>query len=238
MKKMLLCSLGVVSILNAQSASIGAGVGIQNNIYKDTDSNVLPIPSINYENEYMYLKTLEAGGFLFKNDIFTISVGIRGRIDGYDDAKGYMQGMKDRKYTIDGGIKLEAKTDIGNFELSGYHDLLGRYKGYNAEVSYSYPLYFQDFGVIPYIAAEYLSNDYVEYYFGVKESEVKANRPYYKGSSTINYKTGVMLYYSINESWSVHSGVDFTFFGDDIKESPIVKEDYRIRAGMGVSYKF
>lgn len=238
MKKVILLLFFGFTSMFAQNVNVGLGVGTQNNIYKDTKSNVLPAPVISYQNQYMYISAEEAGAFLYQNGVVFLSLGVQARIEGYDDAKGYMQGMKDRGYTMEGGLKVSVKTDFGNFKIAGYHDLLGRYEGYSGELEYSYLFKFDKFGFSPYVGLDFLSDDFVDYYFGVKQSEVRANRPQYSGDSTINLKTGINAYYFINDSWSVFGGAAIAFFGDEIKDSPIVDKDYRVRVGAGISYRF
>ncbi|MFV0482154.1 MAG: MipA/OmpV family protein [Campylobacteraceae bacterium] len=234
---LLLIALGS-STLFAQSTSVGVGVGIQNDIYKGADSKVVPLPIINYRNNYLYINGAEIGTFLYQNSMLSLSATVKGRFDGYDDAKGYMSGMKDRKFSVEGGLRADLKTDFGNLKTGAYYDLLGRYDGYSAELEYSYPFNYERWGFAPFVGVEYLSGDLVEYYYGVKHSEARAGRAYYAGGNTVNLNTGINAYYILNDSFTLFGRFGATFFGDDIKKSHIVKEDYRVRGFVGISYKF
>lgn len=241
MKKIAIYSLLFATSIFAQNtgtASIGIGIGVQNDIYKGVNSKVWPLPVIDYKNDYMYINGAEIGGFLYQNDFFSISLGGRARIEGYYDAKGYMRGMKDRQITLEGGLQANLKTTIGDFKVNGYHDVLDKHGGYSAEIEYNYIFNFNQFGISPFVSIEYLSDGFVEYYYGVKKSEATVSRPYYSGGSTVNFGTGINAYYMINESWSIIGGAKFVFLGDEISDSPIVKKDYRIRTGVGINYRF
>lgn len=238
-KKIILSSLIVCSYIFANDVSVGVGSGYQTNIYKSKDSqNILTVPFVNYENSVFFINGLEAGLHIYKNDIFTISPLINVRFDGYKKPKGFMQGMSERKMTLDAGIRVKFKSQYGIIEAEAYHDVLDKYNGANAGLEYKYMFKYEKWGFAPSIGIKYLSKDLVDYYYGVRANEETSNRPQYKGDATVVYKTGVSGYYLLNDSWSLYSSFDLSFFGDEIKDSPIVKKDMRARGYFGVAYKF
>jgi outer membrane protein len=91
---------------------------------------------------------------------------------------------------------------------------------------------------VPFANLTYQSEDYVDYYFGVKQREANANRKAYKGDSTVSYGLGYKLVMPINDNWQVSQMTQYTRLGSGISDSSIVDSANQWVVGASVSYNF
>ena len=116
---------------------IGFGIAAYNNVYKGDDAETLAIPMVFYESEKWYFRGQMGGYRFFGDKTFSVALIGQWRVDGYDDDDSrYLQGMKDRKMTLDGGLSASYFDGWGATTVSMVTDLLGRHDG--QELSFSY----------------------------------------------------------------------------------------------------
>jgi outer membrane protein len=83
------------------------------------------------------------------------------------------------------------------------------------------------------------SEDYNDYYYGVKSSEARSGRPAYSADDDINYRLGaVAIYQQKTSPWMFIGGLRYDILGDEIDDSPIVEDDNELTAVLGVAYTF
>lgn len=95
--------------------------------------------------------------------------------------------------------------------------------------------------IMPYAAVEYMSENYTDYYFGIKDSEAARginNGKSYKADDSVNFETGVRGMIKINKSFNVFLTASYTRYGNSIADSPLVKDRDIYTVGTGVSYSF
>lgn len=236
----LLCSLVSAPAL-AGEFTLGLGAIKGKAPYKGFDNDVKAYPVVEYSGEHF-----TAGGdgisyHLYPTGSASINpyVFLGGGGDGYkaSDSKVF-KGMAERDASTDLGVGLDFHTDLGTFSASVQHDISGAYEGLMAEASYSYVFEANDITFVPSVGISYLSEDYVNYYYGVRKKEATASRAQYKGDNAITPWAGYLVNVPLGEHWSVHHFSSMTWLSDEIKDSPLVDRDNTWMTGVGVSYTF
>ena len=95
--------------------------------------------------------------------------------------------------------------------------------------------------IMPYAAVEYMSENYVDYYFGIKDSEAAKginNGKSYKADDSLNFEAGVRGMIKINRNFNIFLSAGYTRYGDSIVDSPLVKDRDIYTVGTGISYSF
>ncbi|OOF23121.1 hypothetical protein BZJ17_04760 [Salinivibrio sp. IB574] len=224
-------------------AVVGVGIGTTSDLYKDQDLVTYPQFNIGYHGEN-FNADLNNGlnyRFLGKNDdTFNLNAYIGHLTPGYKskDADS-LKGMQTRDPAIDAGLNLDINTGKGGV-LSTYvgHDITGEYKGYNAGMKYMHLTHIGKVDFVPYAGVDWLSKDYVDHYFGVKDSEATAQRAAYKGDDSFAYNVGYKLVMPLGEKWDISQSSQYTRLGSDIADSPIVDSANQWAAQAMISYHF
>ncbi len=247
MKKSLFCtallsSTLTVSTLMLPSASAYAGqwtlglgaIGMEE-IYYGQDKNYTLFPVIAYETENFSIGG-EGAFYQFygnENSPLSLYAGLGMSGDGYDsDDATILEGMKTRHNSVD--LSLGGEFDLGMASLSAAvaGDVSGRHDGFqmNLGLESSFPVN-RYLIVAPSIEVEALSKDYVDYYFGVKDSEATAARSAYKGKDTVNTSASLGFIIPLTEEWRIVNQLTYTWLGDGISDSPLIKRD-KVFSGM------
>ncbi|WP_429448810.1 MipA/OmpV family protein [Paraburkholderia sp. 40] len=116
--------------------------------------------------------------------------------------------------------------------------MLGGNRGERAKIDYSRSFDFGKFSVEPYGSVEWFSNDYINYYYGVRASEARAGRLEYTASSAYAVSIGTRINYSLTRKQKVTLDVAAKHFTDGITESPIVGRRYLPALALGYAYQF
>ena len=220
--------------------STGLGVMVMEQPYKGVDTEVLPLPLINYNSEHLVF----ASGNLWVNlaESENWSVGLIGEPDFLSykakDSKA-LAGMKDRKFSYRGGINLSVWGNYGVMSLDVSQDLLDKHDGNLVELTYSLPLELTDsISLEPHLSYTRLSDDYADYYFGVRAEEARAGRSAYLVESGDILTVGVTGSYRLSERWQLTAMLEYQRLGDEIKDSPIVDKQGLLSGMLITEYKF
>ena len=89
----------------------------------------------------------------------------------------------------------------------------------------------------PGFGAVWLSDDFVDYYTGVRPGEALPGRPAYRGRSTINRNASLGLSRSAGGRTSVRLGAEVEWLGEGITDSPIVDQDRVVTVFGGVGFR-
>lgn len=96
----------------------------------------------------------------------------------------------------------------------------------------------QNISLTPRLAAIWQDDKYVDYYFGVRESEARIGRAAYDGKSGINTELGIRGNYMLNNHHSVFMDLKATSLSDEIKDSPLVDRSTENSVLFGYLYRF
>ncbi|MFC6949612.1 MipA/OmpV family protein [Paraburkholderia dipogonis] len=143
--------------------------------------------------------------------------------------------MQNRKGAFWYGPAVEWRTGFGT--LSGDY-LFGGNKGEMANIRYGKPFDMGSWSIEPHADLGWLSGRYVDYYYGVRQSEERAGRPAYTGNATLNVELGTRVSYRLTSHQNVTLDIGVTRLGGEITKSPLVGKRLIPQAKIGYVYQF
>jgi MipA family protein len=149
--------------------------------------------------------------------------------------------MEDRRMSFDAGLKAELKLPLGEDVMLWARvvtDAASRHDGQEAELSVSKKFRSKYFRLTPSVGARFQSSRLVDYYYGVRASEVRAGRPEYEPGQAVNYFGEVLFSFGISQNWIVVTKAGVEFLDSEIRKSPIVDKDYLLTGIVGLTRRF
>ena len=218
---------------------IGVGGRIESPILKETTAFGDTVPLMSYHNPKFYLFGSSLGFHAIEKDDFKMDLIGQYRFDGYkNDDSVYLNGLKERKNTFDAGISLSYLQNWGELRFDALADTLGRHKGYELTASYSKQFKTDDFTFEPYLQGTYQSKNLVDYYYGVHPDEIKGDRPLYEPKAAFNPQLGLNVRYQLTQNALLLANFAATSLGNEIKNSPLIKEKTQFSGFLGYHYNF
>jgi outer membrane protein len=209
-------------------------------IYDGGENNTgfFPVPELRWKNMFFDGGKIGATVLKYKNLSLDLSVGgdYMGDIDRGDSKK--LKDMKDLDNVFTANIDLNYESKLGNATFGFAQDISNKHKGYSISAGYSYNIEFGRIFVEPSVSVTYASEDVADYYYGVSNEDVTAERALYKIDSTVNYEASLMAGYVIDENSMIMAFTSITKYDKDIKDSPIVSDDTALTYGLGYRYQF
>lgn len=243
-------SLGVSALAlssisgNAQAndelhVGLGVGVGVSQSIYKGIDTETDALPMLNVEYGNFYLEGLEAGYDFLESDNYRVSIAVAGdSLNGERTDSNQLADMGD----VDSGVNLKVSgemfTDFGLLGASIAQDVSDEHEGTEVSLSLGLPLDFDRLELMPAVHATWMSDDLVNHYYGVTSKQARPGRSVYNADAGWRYGVELMAFYPLTQQWSVTGGVSAEWFGDEVKNSPIVDDDSAVSGFLGVQYHF
>jgi outer membrane protein len=247
----LILSVSQVSLADEFSVSTGtrpitAGLGIlyKDKPYKDYDNDEKSslVPVILYEGESFFVRGSSLGWKFIDNKGLEFAAVGEYLADGYDHSDSdYLSGMKDRDPSFGVGAHVIWNPEALGFKLAAVTDVTDNSDGsqVRGEVFYKYRT--GDWMFKPSAGFVWQSENYNDYYYGVKESEARPSigRTAYSANDDFNYRLGAVAVYQQKTSpWMFAGGLRYDIFGNEIEDSSIVDEDNEMTAFIGVAYTF
>ena len=254
MKKFLLAGLLLTTVIFSENnktnnIDIGLGVFYRNNVYKEKDNDaILPVPFIGTRIKDFYFEApLELGYHFYRSENLVLTA--YGRYNLYTGyrPKDMVDEFKDMdKRNDDLHLGLRGKYNFGMWRtelishISG--DVSGKSNGTAARVELNQPLFLGERVIVqPYIGIEYMNENYSDYYFGIKDSEAEKginNGKSYKAGNTYNLEGGVRSIVTINRNFKGLISAGYVRYGNEVADSPLVKDRDVYTLGLGVVYSF
>ena len=221
---------------------IGAGAVISSSPYRGVGNKTTPLPLIRWDYKNFYIRGVEFGYSFFKTEDVTLNILASPRFMGYHSSESdALQGMANRENSFDVGVS-------GRYKLPGWGgpevgvkiltDVGGVCNGQVATLFLTKKFSGHYFELTPSLGARVQTSSMVNYYYGVRPSEVAADRPEYKPGTAVNYFGDVMFNVGIHPNWIVISKVGVEFLDREITKSPIVNKDYLVMGVIGVTRRF
>ena len=225
------------------SLLVGAGLLVKDEPLKGVDSKVYALPFYIYQGKAFSMRGLSASYEVFDEPTWSVGGLVRFRTDGYDaDDSSYLDGMSDRRNSLDVGAELWIENSWGNIGLDCVTDALGRHDGHEATLSFVVPFRgafgIKKLGLRPMFGLTWRSQNLNNYYYGVRANEATANRSAYKSGESVDSYVGVVLDYQLAERWSMFSMFRSEWLGNEITDSPIVDQENMISVVVGLLYRF
>ena len=121
-------------------------------------------------------------------------------------------------------------------------DISGKSNGTVVRAELNQPLFLGERIIVqPYIGIEYMNKNYSDYYFGIKSSEAENginNGKSYKAGDTYNLEGGVRSIVTINRNLKGLISAGYMRYGNEVADSPLVKDRDVYTLGLGVVYSF
>ncbi len=196
-------------------------------------------PIINYRGERFNLQYGTLSYTFYESDHSMVHLLAEGRSLGYkaSDSKAFT-GMKKREDGFDAGVRMATGGNWGVAQLQLLNDISDTHQGFEASLAYSYPTEQGRWIFEPAIGVKAQNKDLIDYYYGVRGTEVSSERQAYEGEAAINPYLEFAVGYKLDRKWDVITGMEYTVLDSAISDSPIVEEDYRLVAFAVVVHKF
>ena len=220
--------------------SLGLGMLYKDKPYKSYSSSdkKQAVPIVLYEGEHFFARGGTIGWDFLNSDVLEVAVIGQALADGYDESDSKIfrnNGDRDMSFGV-GGQVIWKPADWG-FKASVVQDVTDNSDGAQAIGGIFYQYKQAPWMVKPSAAVVWQSDDYNDYYYGVKSRASNANA--YTADSDINYRFGVVVaYQQPTSNWMFMGGLRYEIFGDEITDSTIVSEDEQLSALIGVAYTF
>lgn len=221
---------------------VGVGVGLLPEFSgaESYRSMVLPILRADYKDR-VYVNVLQAGVWLWSADDKSVRIGlaVEPRFGYKGSEGGRVQGMADRKFSIEGGPNIQWRTSVGVVYANFYQDLSGASSGQSAQLQFIRPLVTgRKLFVNGFAGINWLSGQLNDYYFGVRTNEATLARPAYTAGATTNLQLGVNGAYAITERGSILFGANVIRLGSESSNSPIAETRLQavVYAGYAISF--
>lgn len=225
--------------------SLGGAVRAEQEIYKDHDWEVEAQPFFYYENG-----PFELGGYdglmaklrIYRKNVFAIRlIGSLQLDEGYDNNKSYFKGMKDLGTIYSVGLAFDwrfARKRFFGLEIGidALQDISGEHDGQEVELTLNRTWTIAGFGVRPGLSLMWLSEDTVDYFFGVSSSEARPGRPEYSPGSSFEFGAELLIERPLFGNFSAVALGGISTFGNEITDSPLVDRDYEPGCALGVLY--
>jgi len=224
--------------------TVGLGALYKDKPYKDYDDDekTSAVPVILYEGENFFVRGSSLGWKFLDSKGLEFAVVGEYANDGYDSSDSdYLKGMDDRDPFFGVGAHVIWNPDALGFKLAAVTDVADNSDGTQVSGSLFYKYRTGDWMFKPSAGFVWQSENYNDYYYGVKNSEVNNSigRTAYNADDDFNYQLGaVAIYQQKTSPWMFAGGLRYAFLGNEIEDSPIVNDDNELTAFLGVAYTF
>lgn len=228
--------------------NLGVGVISSKSQYRGMDDRVFPIPMISYKKGRFLFRGLRASYDLYKSKKNQLQATLSPNFfrDGYQsDDSPFLAGMNDRDGTLLLGLDYRYNFRPFYFSFAFDQDALGIHSGLTARTALGFRFPLQVLiKKLPFtmlgaeIGYNYYSRKYMNYYYGVRTSEVVAGRPFYEPTSSYNQYVAFTFRMSFLKKWSLFARYQEEFFSSKIKDSPLVDEETITVLISGLSYQY
>lgn len=243
--KIFVYSLLFFSFLHAQSGGppqgLSAGIGFieRTAIFKNPENDTFPIPFINWSNDTLYFRGLTLGYFLYKGypQINLILQPVMLEVE--NDNGTYNEGISKRYRTLNAGVDVIFPTKWFMIGLQFQHDILGINKGWITSLDFRKRISITTkFSLTPGFQVQYFSQNYIDYYYGIDNDEVRFGRPKYEPSGEFTWGPTMMSMYQLENQWAIMIIGRYAKFDSEIGASPLTKRDDQFSFLFGATKSF
>ncbi len=219
---------------------VGIAVASTKRPYTGSGNKTMVLPVLSYEGEYV--RVAGAGIDLKLGSTGPLDFAFRTKFalgDGYKSSDApILNGMVARKGSLWAGPAVTWNADFAKISFEVLADALRKSKGIEGKLGIERNLRAGPFVFTPHAAADFVDKKYVDYYYGVTDSQATLNRPTYEGKSTINFEGGLRTAYMFNRTNSLFVDLNATALGKGITDSPLVDRKVTPTVVLGYVYRF
>lgn len=229
----------------AMSWSLGIGAISMQKPYTGIDRDSMVLPVLQFESKYFTISGPQIGLKLPSLDISAsrqLNFSIVARYDGSgyksNDAA-ILSGMSERKSGFLAGAEVEWKNDVVDVKAAWLADASGNSKGQLFSLGFERTWHVGGhIMLMPRVEATWHDKKSVDYYFGVRDSEARLDRPAYAGKAGTSAEVGVRGIYMFDQQHSVFLDVAVSSLAKGVKDSPLVDRSTENRVLLGYTYRF
>lgn len=249
MSKFKLAALAVMTVVSIGTAqaenkwTLGAGVAVVENPYKQYDNDIYPVPVINYEGDNFWFRGLGGGYYLWNDESDKLSLTayyspLYFKPKSSDNSQ--LRQLDRRRSTGMAGLSYIHNTAQYGFlwtSLAG--DVLDNSNGIVWELAWLYRHTNGALTLTPGIGVEWNSDKQNQYYYGVSGTESRrSGLRSYDSNSGWNPYLELTANYRFLGDWSVYGSARYTHLSDEITDSPMVDKSWSGVISGGVTYSF
>lgn len=222
------------------SAGLGAIQRLASSPYRGATVTQDLVPLYMYEGKQVYLHANRAGWKLSERQEHDLEVFVDYRFEGFpaDQTPLVLQGMTRRNAGIDVGIAYRKRKPWGNLDVEVLHDANNASHGTEMRLGYSLDVQSGRLHLRPSVAVARRSANLNNYYYGVRVSEARPDRPAYMPGSGLDWTASLFGYYELSQRWRLLGGIGITGLADGVRNSPIVDDKLQPNAMVGAAYDF
>ncbi|WP_369980416.1 MipA/OmpV family protein [Xanthomonas bundabergensis] len=159
--------------------------------------------------------------------------------DGYAASDSpFLDGMQRRKDRLWLGGSGTWRTGIADATLEWMHDVSGYSRGQRVGISVERVFDLGLFELVPRLGAVWLDRRYVDYYYGVRAQEARAQRPAYRPGASLDVEAGLRVAYRVAHRDSLFLDVGVDRLGAQVRASPLVGSALQSRIVLGYVHVF
>jgi outer membrane protein len=176
---------------------LGVGAISEQDPYAGMDRENTPFPLLLIENRYISVFGPEIEfklPSLVISDAQQLNFGIVAEYDGSGYEQGdasILNGMREREGGFWAGAKVEWESELFEVSAEWLTDVSGDSDGQRFDLGLERTWEFGEHIMLtPHVGASWQDDKNIDYYFGVRDSEVRFDRPAYSGESGVNIEAG------------------------------------------------
>lgn len=241
---LLLIYLPLLAQKNEQKITLGAGPYFQSQPYKGASTLVLSSPVIFFDNSVVYARWSRFGVYFLGNNkedySWGFSLTIQPRTLGYKASDSdFLKGMNDRDSTLEGGLAFSAKSSNSTFiEVMLLADILNKYKSYIGRIEVGNEFKVGDFSFYPSAIVVYQPKKFVDYYYGVTNTEATLNRPVYSPKGGFNFGVQTYIEYPLTKKLFAFFNIRADRIPNSAYDSPLVDNRFIYSGLASLIYTF
>lgn len=220
----------------------GAGATLRTSEYKGINSLGSPLPLIGYEGKWLYLRGLSGGVHVYRDRYQEFNVQVSYLPQNFyaswsDNDR--MKRLDDRYSSLMAGLNYTLRTLYGQASATVSTDVLGVNNGVMADVSYAYPVRFENVMITPAVGVQWTDSNYNDYYYSISSSESRSSGfKEYSPESAFSPYAGLTMRVILTEDWSAVANAKALFLGNEITDSPMVERTTTYSFSAGLLYAF
>jgi outer membrane protein len=218
---------------------LGAGFGLLQKAYVDIDSESIGLPILIFDNRWISVRGPVIDFKLPLSGPVSFALRARYSRDGYEASDSpALLGMTEREASFWYGAAAVWRNDVADVSVDWLTDASDYSSGQRAKLTVERGFEAGKFEFTPRVSATWLSDDYVDYYFGVSATEALPLRAAYQGDAAVNFETGLRTTYRIKPKHSLFLDVGVEALDSVIEDSPIVDTSTQSSVFLGYVYMF
>ncbi|MEN4052166.1 MULTISPECIES: MipA/OmpV family protein [Sulfurimonas] len=227
-----------------QKLTLGFGPYIQSEPYKGADDLILPSPVIFFDNGIVYARWSRFGLYFLgereEDYAWGFSLTAQPRTLGYKASDStYLEGMDERKSTLEGGLAFSASYQKSTYiEIMLLADMLKTYNSWVTRMEIGNKYEAGKFTFYPSIILLYQSRKFIDYYYGVKTTEVRTDRPAYSPGNGLEYGAQTYIKYPFTKELSALINLRYDIIPKSAKNSPLTNKNYIYSGLFSLIYTF